>query len=47
VTVVKSADTLEILAKNDLGEPIFATPAPVGDTLYIRSSRHLWAFKTK
>jgi outer membrane protein assembly factor BamB len=47
VTVVKSGDTLEILAKNDLGEPIFATPAPVGDTLYIRSSRHLWAFKTK
>lgn len=47
VTVVKSGDTLEILAKNDLGEPIFATPAPVGDTLYIRSSRHLWAFKNR
>jgi outer membrane protein assembly factor BamB len=47
VTVIKSGDTLEILARNDLGEPIFATPAPVGDTLYIRSSRHLWAFKAK
>jgi outer membrane protein assembly factor BamB len=47
VTVVKSGDTLEMLARNDLGEPIFATPAPVGNTLYIRSSRHLWAFKAK
>jgi outer membrane protein assembly factor BamB len=47
VTVLKSGDTLETLARNDLGEPIFATPAPVGDALYIRSSRHLWAFKAK
>jgi outer membrane protein assembly factor BamB len=47
VTVLKSGDTLDILAKNDLGEPIFATPAPVANTLYIRSSRHLWAFKAK
>jgi hypothetical protein len=47
VTVFKSGDTLDILAKNDLGEPIFATPAPVANTLYIRSSRHLWAFNAK
>ena len=44
VTVLKSGDTLEILARNDLGEPIFATPAPVDEMLYIRTSRHLWAF---
>jgi outer membrane protein assembly factor BamB len=47
VSVLASGDTLKILARNDIGEPIFATPAPVGDTLYIRSSRHLWAFKAK
>lgn len=44
VTVLSAGDKLEVLARNDLGEGVFATPAPVGGVLYIRSSGHLWAF---
>ncbi len=44
ITVVQAADRLDVLAHNDLGEPVFASPAAVGKTLYIRSSQHLWAF---
>lgn len=47
VTVLGGGDTLEVLANNDLGEPIFGTPAPVGSALYVRSARHLWAFGSK
>ncbi len=44
VTVVKASDELEVISNNDLGEPIFATPAAVGNALYVRSAAHLWAF---
>jgi len=44
VTVLGGGETLQILANNDLGEPVYGTPAPVGSAIYIRSSRHLWAF---
>src|SRR6266849_9823408 len=44
VTVLGGGETLEILANNDLGEPVYGTPAPVGSAIYIRSSGHLWAF---
>lgn len=47
VTVVKAGDALEVLARNELGEPVFASPAIVDDTLYVRSSAHLWAFGGK
>ena len=44
VTVIETADTLKVLARNSIGEPIMATPAIVGDSLYVRSDKHLWAF---
>ena len=44
VTVVKSADTLEVVQTNDLGERTLATPAVVDDTIYIRTDDHLYAF---
>ena len=47
VTVLGGGETLEILANNDLGEPVYGTPAPVGSAIYIRSSGHLWAFGGK
>jgi outer membrane protein assembly factor BamB len=47
VTVLAGGDSLELLANNDIGEPIYGTPAPVGDTLYVRSIQHLWAFTRK
>lgn len=46
VTVVKSGDTFEVLARNDLDDPIMASPALAENTLYVRSARQLWAFGT-
>ena len=47
VVVFAPGDTLDVLARNDLGEEIFATPAVVEGTLYVRTSGHLWAFGAK
>jgi outer membrane protein assembly factor BamB len=44
VTVITAGDKLEVLANNDLGEPIFATPAVVNGYLYVRTTAHLYAF---
>lgn len=44
VSVLGGGNELEVLANNDLGEPVYGTPAPVGSALYVRSARHLWAF---
>jgi outer membrane protein assembly factor BamB len=44
VTVIREGDSLEVLVRNDLGEPIEATPAVVDDTLYVRTAKHLYAF---
>ncbi len=44
VTVAEPGDTLQVKARNDLGESIRATPAIADHTLYIRSASHLWAF---
>ncbi len=44
IVVFRAGDTLEVLARNDLDEPIMATPAISADTLYVRSAGHLWAF---
>jgi hypothetical protein len=40
--VIKDADTLEIVATNELGEPVDATPALAGDQVFIRSAGHLY-----
>jgi outer membrane protein assembly factor BamB len=45
ITVIKASDQLEILAKNDLGEKIFSSPAVIGNVLYVRTSEKLFAFK--
>jgi len=44
VTVVEAGDTLQVKARNSLDEPIYATPAIAGNTLYLRTASHLWAF---
>jgi outer membrane protein assembly factor BamB len=43
VVVYGAGDTLNVLARNDFGEQIVATPAIVGGMLYVRTSRHLYA----
>ena len=48
-TVLKAGtDSPEVVAENlKLGEKTSATPAIVGDTLYVRTANHLWAFAEK
>jgi outer membrane protein assembly factor BamB len=47
VVVLETGDSLKILARNDLGEQVMATPAVIGDTLYVRTERQLYAFGEK
>ena len=44
VTVITAAETLQVKARNELAEAIFATPAIAGDALYVRTAGQLWAF---
>jgi outer membrane protein assembly factor BamB len=47
VTVLAAGDRLDVLARNDLGEDILASPALVDGTLYIRTASALSAFGQK
>lgn len=40
--VIKDGAKLEVVSSNELGEPVDATPALVGDALFIRGSKHLY-----
>jgi outer membrane protein assembly factor BamB len=40
--VLKPGDSLDVLATNKLGDPVDASPVPVGDRLYLRGEKHLW-----
>jgi outer membrane protein assembly factor BamB len=44
ISVIRDSDNLEVVAKNDLQEPIFATPAIVDGSVYVRTTSHLYAF---
>ena len=46
VTVLKAGAQWEILATNDLGEEVWATPAIAGKNLFIRTRGALYAFAT-
>ena len=43
VTVIQADDTLHILSRTDFGEKIYATPAIADNTLYLRTTEHLYA----
>lgn len=43
--VIKHGKPLNIVAENDLGEPVDATPAPVENQIIIRSDKHLYCFE--
>lgn len=47
VAVVKNADAFEIMATNKLDDTIDATPAIVGDELYIRGSKYFYCIAKK
>lgn len=44
VSVIRPGRTFEVLAKNELGEYLAASPAIAGDTLYLRTYEALYAF---
>jgi outer membrane protein assembly factor BamB len=44
VTVLEAGDAFKVLARNDLQEPIMATPAIADGKLYVRTEKHLYAF---
>jgi hypothetical protein len=44
VTVLRSAADFEVLAENELGESIRATPALVDGKIYLRTAGHLYAY---
>ena len=44
ISVVAPGEQLKVIARNDLGEPIYATPAIVDNKIYVRTSGHLYAF---
>lgn len=45
--VVKAADDYELLAKNALGEKVFASPAFSDGDIFIRGAKHLWCISGK
>ncbi|MCY2984308.1 MAG: PQQ-binding-like beta-propeller repeat protein [Planctomycetota bacterium] len=45
--VIKDANELSIVAKNSVGEPVDATPAPVGNELFLRGDKHLFCISAK
>jgi len=47
VYVVRAAETFELVAENDLGEVLMATPAIAEGTLYVRGRKHLFALGTR
>jgi outer membrane protein assembly factor BamB len=44
VVVLAAGDRFDVLARNDLREPIFASPAVLDGVLYVRTAAHLFAF---
>ena len=44
VAVVAAGESIEVLARNEFKEPIFATPAIVDGVIYLRTDKHLFAF---
>lgn len=45
VTILAPGETFQVRARNDLVEPIYATPAIAGGTIYVRTAGHLYAFR--
>jgi outer membrane protein assembly factor BamB len=47
MTVFEAAPKFKLLADNDLGEGVFATPAVADGKLYVRTINHLYCFGKK
>ena len=42
---VKAGDAFEVVVRNELGELIMATPAIAGDSLIIRTDKHVYCVR--
>ena len=47
IFVVKAGTQYQMLAKNEMGEPLMATPAIAGGMLIVRTEHHVWAIGAK
>jgi outer membrane protein assembly factor BamB len=47
ITVLSTGPAPQVLARNDLGEPVFASPAFAHGVVYVRTSSALWAFGSR
>ncbi len=47
IFVVKAGAQYEMLAKNEMGEPLMATPAIASGMLIVRTEHHVWAIRGK
>ena len=47
VTAWNAGDALKVLARNDLGEQVMATPAVVDGQIFVRTEKHLYCFGEK
>ena len=45
--VLRHGDKLDVASTNDLGEPVDATPALVGNQIFIRGEKNLYCFENK
>lgn len=45
--VLKASDEFEVLAKNPLGERVFASPAFSDGEIFVRGAKHLWCIAEK
>ena len=47
IFVIRAGRTFEILGRYPMGEPLMATPALAGNTMYVRGERHVFAIGNK
>ena len=44
MVVLKRGPEIKVLAINELNETFYASPAIVGDAIYLRGNKHLFCF---
>ena len=47
IVVIQDSKELKIVATNNMGETVDATPAPVDNELFIRGEEHLFCLSSK
>ena len=47
LSVVKAGETFELVHRFQLPEEASVTPALDGDTIYLRGTQHLWAYRNR